>query len=450
MSAKRLRDLLVLLLLASSLQRASGAALSGQTRLLASPEAGWPQWRGPRRDGISDEVGLLQSWPLGGPRLLWQTKSIGNGYSAPILSSGRIFITGETDDDLWITALDLEGRTLWRTKNGRAWKGPFPGARASCTYSEGRLYHMNSHGRVACLDPRTGQALWAFDMFERFGGKNPTWAVSENLLVDGPRLVLTPGGTKALMAAVDKKNGSTLWSSEPLRLGTPRTSAHERLEESPGAIDNCGYGSPILFRLGDQRLIVNSSLRHAFGVDADSGRLLWTRSLPTRYSVIAATPVLIDQSVLITAPDTPAGSKLFRLEAEATSVRVETEWVTRLDTCHGAVVYVNGALFGSWYRHRKGWACIDRATGAVRYETDQLAQGSILYADQRLYCLSQEGEMALVKPGAAAFEFSGRFRIVPEGKEDVWAHPVVLDGRLYLRYHDALFCYDLRANSNPF
>jgi outer membrane protein assembly factor BamB len=194
-------------------------------------------------------------------------------------------------------------------------------------------------------------------------------------------------------------------------------------------------------------------------VDADAGRLLWTRPFATRYSVIASTPVLVGDAVFVTAPDTDRGG-LFRMHNHqpstinhqpnqgegAGSLHVERLWSSELDTCHGGQVYVNGALYGSYYRHDKGWACLDTRTGQVLYRTKELAQGSVLYADGRLYCLSQEGEMTLLKPTPGGFDFTGRFRLVQDRTDDAWTHPVILDKRLYLRYHDTLYCYDVRAS----
>jgi outer membrane protein assembly factor BamB len=436
---------LAVVLLGGGQSLAAEPADPSAARLIASPEPDWPQFRGPRRDEICDETGLLQSWPEGGPRLLWKSDGLGRGYSAPIVVQDRIYLAGDFGDELRILALDLQGRKVWESQNGRSWEGPYPGARASCTYSEGRLYHMNAHGRVVGLDAATGRELWACLLFERFGGKNLTWATSENLLVDGPRLIVTPGGSRALMAALDKTCGATVWSTEPLRLGPSSGEAQQRLPEPPGGIDSCSYGSPILVALGNRRLIVHTSLRHLFGVDADSGQLLWTRPYPTRYSVIAATPVLVDDAVFITAPDTEEGGKLFRLQFQGAEVRLDLLWSTPLDTCHGGVIYRDGLLYGSWYRRGKGWAAIDARTGAVRYRTDAIDSGSVLYADGRLYCLSQTGEMALLKPGPDRFEVAGRFRLVSERVSDAWTHPVIVHGRLYLRYHDTLFCYGVRA-----
>jgi outer membrane protein assembly factor BamB len=414
-------------------------------QLIASPEPGWPQWRGPRRDGICDETGLLQSWPEGGPRLLWKATGLGRGFSSPIITGGRIFLTGDGDDALRVFALDMQGRQLWESSNGKSWTGPYPGARACCAYSEGRVYLMNAHGRTACFDASNGKELWSVDVLQRFGGKPLTWGIADCLLVDGPRVIVTPGGTNALMAALDKKNGQTVWTTEPLRLVKTDDPAQERLIDPAEPVDSTGYSSPILFALGGRRHLVRASLRHVFGVDADAGKLLWTRPMRTSYSVIAATPVLVGAAVFMTAPDTEGG-KLFQIEDQGSSVRVETLWTTPLDTCHGCLVYRDGDLYGSWYRRSKGWACLDAGTGTIRYQTKELGMGSVLYADQRLYCLGQEGDMTLIQATPQGFVFTGRFRLTPERTTEAWAHPVILDGRLYLRYHDTLFCYDVKSS----
>jgi outer membrane protein assembly factor BamB len=412
--------------------------------LIGSPEPGWPQWRGPYRDGVSDEVNLLRQWPEGGPRRLWRSKGMGSGYAAPIVTGERIYLAGDHEDQLRIKALDLTGQHLWTATNGQSWKTPYPGARASVTFSEGRLFHLNAHGRVACLAADDGRELWQVNLFERFGGRNITWALSECLLVDGPRLIVTPGGTRALMAALDKKTGETVWTSAPLRLGPSENPAHRRVPEPVGEIDGASYASPILVQHAGRRQVIGCSLRHVFGVDAHSGQLLWTQPLPTRYSVIASTPVWVGDAVFATAPDTRDGG-LFRFFQDGDDVRADKVWSTPLDTGQGGVVWVADALFGPWYRTHKGWARVDRTTGEATVEMKDLAKGSLIYADGHLYCLSEEGEMVLAKPTATGIDKVSRFAFVPGRKNDVWTHPVILDGRLYLRYHDELSCYDVRG-----
>lgn len=418
-----------------------GAAGTPGVSLVASTEAGWPQWRGPRRDGISLEAGLLKSWPEGGPRLLWAVTNIGNGYSCPIVAGGKIFITGDVGEHLQIFAFDPAGRPLWAATNGASWNGQYPGARACVAYSEGRLYHLNAHGRVACVSAEDGRELWAVDVLERFGGKNITWALSECLVVESNRVYVTPGGERALMAALDKRTGQTVWASEPLRFvpraGGDNAGAGERA-------DPAGYTSPILIRMGGRRQLVNCSQAHAFGVDADTGKLLWTHPMPTLYKVLACTPAVHEGAVFVTGPDSPGGT-LLRLEAQPDKVGVTPLWVSKLDTCHGGVVFLDDRLIGSWYRGRKGWACLSAKTGDVLYQNNELAKGSLLYADGLLYTLCENGVMALLRAGSDQFEVVSQFKFAARHKNDVWAHPVILDGRLYLRYHERLACFDIRA-----
>ncbi|MCZ7634686.1 MAG: PQQ-like beta-propeller repeat protein [Verrucomicrobia bacterium] len=282
------------------------AGHAAEPGLIASPEPGWAQWRGPRRDGICDEQGLRPSWPEGGPPRLWTAEGMGRGYSAPIVVGDRLYLTGDFEERLEIIALDLAGRELWRATNGLAWRGQYPGSRSSCTYAGGRLFHKNAHGRVAALDPDTGRELWAVETLDQFDGRNITWGLSESLLVDGDRVIATVGGSRALMAAFDVRSGQMVWSSPPLRLGEARTAAHERVATPAGEADSGSYTSPILAQLAGRRQLVNCSLRHVFGVDADTGELLWSQPFPTRFSVIAATPVLVGDGVFVTAPDAGA------------------------------------------------------------------------------------------------------------------------------------------------
>lgn len=423
----------------------AGSAESQQTappthfaRLIPSPEPGWPQWRGPRRDGISTETNLLSTWPEGGPHLLWKAEGLGYGYAAPIIVRDRIFLAGDAGPDLVVHALDLEGKAVWKATNGASWNGPYPGARAACAYADGSILHLNAHGRLACLDASTGRERWHVNILERFGGRNITWALSECLLVDGPRVMVTAGGERALMAALDLKNGRTLWTTPAL------LEAKMPGDSNPGeaATERAGYSSPVLFEMAGRRHLVNLSQTHGFGVDADTGKLLWSQPLPTRYKVLACTPAVYQDSVFLTGPD-GRNIGLYRITAIGEDVSVAPRWPAKLDTCHGGVIVMGERLYGSWYRGRKGWACLDANTGEVIYQTSELTKGSALWADGRLYVLTEDGVMALVKPGPDAFEIVSRFPFAPKHKNDVWAHPVLLNGRLYLRQHQALFCYEV-------
>jgi len=394
--------------------------------LVASPEHGWPQWRGPRRDGISDQKGLLQSWPQDGPELLWKIDALGAGWSSPIIVDSRIYITGDVGDDLIVFAFDLRGSPIWRAKNGRAWQGPYPGARACCAFSEGRLYNMNAHGRVACLDAASGREIWAVDILERFVGKNITWALSECLLVDGPHVIVTPGGQKALMAALDKRDGRTVWTTPPV--GDEQTS----------------HCSPILFRLGGRRVIANCSASYGLGVDADTGRLLWTVPLKNQYGTNISTPVYGDGLVYYVTPYAEQG-RAYSLAANRDGIGAHHAWTCDLDTVTGCGVLVDDTFFSSGYRNTKWWLGLDWQTGRTKHELKDLTTGAAIYADGRLYCLDERGNVALLKPDG--LKITGHFRLpVKKIRNDAWAHPVLQDGRLYLRYHDTLWCHDVKQN----
>ena len=440
-------------------RRSTTATARGLTPLLTSlllsvfvparhlcPAAGdpdWPQFRGPRRDGVSTETGLLKTWPPGGPKRLWSVSGLGRGYSCPTIVQDSLYITGDADDTLRIFAFDLEGKPKWDTTNGQAWKSSWAGARASCTYDAGRLYHMNGHGRAACLDPATGKEVWAVDVLERFKTDNIRWGISENLLVDGDRVLVTPGGGQTLMAALDKKTGETVWSSGPLDFQRTRRFGGGKVDPPEPEADKAGYASPVLFEAGGRRLIAGCSANHFFCVDAESGKIVWTRQVPARYEVIGAMPILCGDSVFFSAPD-EFGGLLVRAHVSGGKPRFEELWRTDLDNCHGALVFVDGHLYGAGYRRLETWACIDVATGQTRYTRDEPSKGAIAYADGRLYALGEDGLMVLWKPTLDGFETTGEFRLVENERcRDAWAHPVICRKRLYLRYHDDLHCYDI-------
>ncbi len=407
---------------------AAGPAAFGKTveGLIASPEPDWPQWRGRRRDGISDEKGLLSSWPREGPKLLWKVNGLGKGWSSPIVVGERLYITGDVGSDLVIFAFDRHGTIQWKVKNGRFWKGPYPGARASCAWSEGRLYHMNAHGRVVCLDADSGEELWAVNILERFAAKNITWALSECLLVDGPNLIVTPGGQKALMAALDKRTGRTVWTTEPLD------------------DDQTSHSSPILFRFAGRRLIASCSSAHGFGVDADTGKLLWTVPLKNPHGVNASTPIYGSGLIYYVTPYAENG-RAYRLRTQDGGIKADHVWTHPLDTVTGSGVLVDDTLFAAGYRKPTQWFGVDWRTGQTKYDRKDLTTGAAIYADGCLYCLDERGTAALLKPESNALKIVGQFRLSDKRLRDAWAHPVLLDGRLYLRYHDTLWCYDVKV-----
>lgn len=405
--------------------------------LVASPEKGWPQFRGVRRDGVSDERGLLATWPEGGPKVLWTSDGAGNGYSSPIIAGGKIFLTGDDNGELFVTAYDMEGKRLWRVKHGDAWLNQYQGARASVTYSDGYLYLQNAHGRVACFAAETGKEVWAVNVIERFRSENITWGIAECLAVDEGAVYATPGGPEALVVALDKRSGEVLWKTAPL-LG------------EDGKADGPGYAAPILVKFAGRRLLMGASSKHLYCVDLDARELQWARPRPTSYSVLAMSPVVVGDGVFMTAPFGPAG-ELLRLtppSAAGGKVGIAPGWTTKLDTAQGGVVHADGRLYGAYYPRRGGWAALDAKSGEVLYEAPDFIKGAPLWADGRLYALCEDGWMLLLEPTAKEFVVHGKFRMANARDRNAWAHPVIVDGRMYLRYQGTMTCYDVKAGAS--
>jgi len=404
----------------------------------------WPQFRGPDRDGKSPERNLLRRWPEGGPPLIWSVDGIGRGWSSPVAIRDRLFITGDIGNDLWIQALDLDGRVLWRRRNGAAWKGPYPGARATCTFAEGRLYHLNAHGRLVCLDPADGDELWSVNTLKRFEGDVIRWGLSECLLVYDGRVVATPGGRKALMVAFDARTGDLIWSTPPLMFRRTEEVGGRKVDPPRMDADRAGYASPILVSDGGKRWIAGASGRHVFLVDADTGALVWKKYVSVRWEVIGTMPVLVaPDTVVFSAPD--LGAWCVRVQQGADGrPRVEELWRVDTDNCHGGFVVVNNRIFGAGYRLFRGWFCLEGASGRVLHRWRGLKKGSVIAAEGLLYTLAENGVAALLEPMPGGFAVRGQFRLPKGGGSDVWAHPVLCDGRFYVRRHDTLWCFDVR------
>lgn len=397
-----------------------------QGRAISTEVPDWPQWRGRRRDGISSEVGLLQEWPEGGPALLWTATGLGRGFGSPIIVEDSVYIGGDVGEDLVMVALDLAGKEKWRTSNGKRWTKSIPGGRTTPCYDDGHLYLMNAHGRLACLKAADGVELWAVNILELFEGKNITWGISESVLVDGGNVFATPVGAKGLMAAFDKKTGEALWTTPAI----------------PGAKPT--YSSPILVEVNGVRQLINCTNKDVFGVDVKTGAMLWKhpQALP---SVIGMSPVFRDDSIYIGNTTRDEG-KVFRLKIDGeTPTVVWTQDLT--DTECGNVVCIRDVVLGSRKRKFKEWLCLDAATGEIRHTEANMPSGSVMYADERFYCLTVQGTISLHELVGQKLKTVGKMEVV-KGRKDVWAHPVVYGGRLYIRYHDKLHCYDVSRKTD--
>jgi outer membrane protein assembly factor BamB len=411
---------------ASVLQRTADAQESSAPSLVCSASPDWPQWRGVRRDGISSEKGLLQAWPDGGPKLLWKVSGIGRGYSSPIIAAGGVYVTGDSDKELVISAFSLDGQPLWKTANGEPWKKSYPGARSSCCFDDGRLYHMNAHGSLVCLDAATGGLAWAVNVLERYEAKNITWGISESVLVDGGRVFATPAGTKGLVVALNKCTGEPIWA-------TPASDG-----------EHASYCSPVLVQTGKRKLLVNGGSKTVFAVDAETGSLVWQLPQVDPKNTVNTTPVLSGRMLLFSNASRDYGA-VFGVQLAADSAA--RAWTRELKIGHGGTVCFDGQLYGSSSRGEMlGWVAIDAVNGKlmqVRQAGDK-SDGAMIFADGRFYCLTARGVMTLQELTDAGLQPAGAFQLAETKGQDAWAHPVLCQGRLFLRYHDTLYCYDVR------
>ena len=411
----------------------AAAVPSGGDGPVASPEGGWPQWRGPRRDGISSETGLLKRWPEQGPPLLWKAEGIGRGWSSPIVVDGLIYLTGDKDGEVMVQCLGVDGRVRWSASNGGAWTKNYAGSRSSCVYSEGLVYHMNAHGRVAAFDGRTGEERWSIpSVLDAFGGKNITWGMTDCLLIDGERLLVSPIGTEGGVVALNKRDGRVLWRGESLEG------------------DKAAYSSLGLIRMGSRQVLIGTTSHHGIGLDAGNGRVLWRVPVRNNWGATCCAPVFGEGMVFYAAPDGAPGTA-YRLKADGEVIVPEMVWRSEVDPLTGAGILRNGMLYTNGCKKSAALHAIDCRTGESRYEiqmsspTNHHATGALLWAEDRLYALFENGLAALIRPLPDRFEVDGRFQLTTVTGSDAWAHPVLLDGRLYLRYHDTLWCFDVRG-----
>ena len=391
-----------------------------------SDSVGWSQWRGTDRDGKSPEKALLKKWGKGSPELLWFVEGLGTGFSTVSISDSLIYTTGMVDKNGIILAYDLAGNLKWKNEYGPEWTGGYPGTRSTPTIHEGKAYVISGKGLVSCLDAKTGEPKWSVDMLERFEGKWGKWGIAESPLVDGDKVICTPGGDKGSVVALDKNNGETIWASKSIG-------------------KKSAYCSPVLIERGDKRIIATVLAGSVLGVDVVNGDILWQEKFGNKRGICPITPLYADGSIYFTS-GYDGGSSMYGLSEDGT--KIEKKWDDEvLDCHHGGVVVVDGYIYGSNWRGNSGgnWVCLEWDTGKVMYDTKWLGKGSLTYADGMLYCYEEKkGTVALVKAGPEGFDIVSSFEVA-KGTKEHWAHPVVWGGRLYVRHGDALMAYNVKA-----
>ncbi len=419
-------------------------ALCPVATLPAFAAADWPQWRGPNRDGRSPETGLLQSWPEGGPPLAWRATGLGGGFSSVSVAGGRIFTLGDLDDGQYAMALaEADGKLLWKTRIGPTWNDDYLGPRSTPTVDGERIYVVNTEGDVIAMEAASGKEAWRRSLSKDFGSYimqamgSTDWKYAESPLVDGDRLIVTPGVSDAALVALDKADGEEIWRARIRRLG------------SQGAY-GAGYSSIVISNGGGVKQYVQLIGRGVIGVEAETGKFLWGYNKVANDIANIPTP-LVHGDYVFASSGYGTGAALIRLQPDGEGgVKAEEVYFLEADTFqnhHGGMIIDRGYVF-TGTGHNKGFPI------AVKLETGDVAWGpernqgkssaAISYADGRIYFRYQDGRMILVEATGDGYREHGSFEI-PEVSKPSWPHPVIAGGKLYLREQDSLFCYDVTA-----
>ena len=379
------------------------------------------QWRGPDRDGVYPGEKLLKKWPAAGPKLVKEIFGLGEGYSSASVTNDRIYITGMIEGNGYLFAFDLKGKPLWKSLYGPEWSDGHPGSRTTPTIVGKKIYLMSGHGQVWCFD-NAGKKIWSLDLIKDFKAKQLRWGMTESPLVDGDRVFCTPGAADVMMMALDRHTGKIIWKIK----GNGEASA---------------YSSPCLIKHGKKRLLLTMTGKSVVAVDADKGEYLWSQPHKTKYDINPNTPLYHKGFVFTVSGYGTTGSQLFKLSPDGKNAKLV--WTEKtLDSQMGAAILSGGYIYGSGHTN-KGWHWLDWKTGAVQFTAKEIGRkGNIIFSDGMLYCYSEKGDVALVKPNPKKLEVVSSFKI-EKGSGPHWAHPVIEKGRLYVRHGDVMMIYDI-------
>jgi len=387
------------------------------------------QFRGPNRDGVYPEKNLLTSWPAEGPALLWSNIEVGNGYGPPAITNDRVYITGEVDSIAYLFAFDLAGKLLWKSDFGKEWVVSYPGSRSTPTVVGDLIYVCSGLGNLYCLNAKSGIKVWSVDMLKDLGGKFTLFGHAESPLIDGDQVFLTPGGLDNNVVSLNRFTGKINWSCK-------------------GFGETPGYNSPIMINLPSLKILVTFSAYHLMGIDAVTGKLLWSHEQinvppaerkPGMGDTHSNSAYYENGYIYYVAGDNNCGTKLKLSDDGKQIIQV---WNNKaVDNYMGGFIKIDNRIYtGS--ESKRSLICADAITGQVT-DSLKIGSGSIALADNLLYYYNQRGEMNLVNPVPAKMELISKFKITAGTKEH-FSHPVIKDGVLYIRRGQALLVYDIR------
>lgn len=393
---------------------------------VGSDVSDWPQFRGPNRDGKSAEKGLLTQWPEGGPRLLWQVQGIGEGFTHVTVSGGLVYVTGMVRKEGILHAYTPDGKLKWQANYGVEWSKNHPGTRSIPTVHDGLVYLGSGVGNVACYDATTGKQVWFSRLFKDFEAPEVDWGWAESFLIDGDNLICTPCGKKGTMVALNRKTGQRVWASADL-----------------GHVSS--FCSPLLVQHRQTRMIVTMTDRAVVAFSPADGAVLWQHPYKNPRENHPITPIYHEGLLYVTS-GYGKGAIGLAIADDGRSVRPLWEQ-RRQDPVHGQAVLIDGYVYASSHQSSGKWSCVELKTGKLAWEAKGVGRGgAVVYADGMLYCYSEDATVGLIRPRSDNCEVVSIFKVT-EGEGPHWAHPVVANGRLYIRHGEVLMCYDIAARA---
>ncbi|HOW09703.1 MAG TPA: PQQ-binding-like beta-propeller repeat protein [Bacteroidales bacterium] len=390
------------------------------------------EWRGPDRSGLYNEKGLLKKWPDGGPALLWEANRMGDGYSSPTVTDDAIYVTGRRDSSDVLTALTLQGKKKWEVVYGKAWIANHTGSRCTPTYYKGKIFLISGEGDLVCVGP-DGKIKWSKNHYRMFDSRPIQFGISESPVVVDNKVIASPGGKKASLVAFNIENGNVVWQAEPLN-------------EEPQ------YVNPLLIEYAGKKMIVTVMGSHIFAVNAMDGKMLWKVNYAEANGAKgnirknhAVTPVYRDGEILVANGYGWVALKL-RLSSDGTGV--EKVWENRnFDPQHGGMVLLNNRVYGANHQSNPAdtWICLDWNTGKTLWTQKWYVRGSVISADNMLVLFEERtGHVGLAIPEQNKLNIISEFQVT-KGDGPFWAHPVIKDGKLYIRHGDVLMVYKVRS-----
>ncbi|MFB6319649.1 PQQ-binding-like beta-propeller repeat protein [Saccharicrinis sp. FJH54] len=379
-------------------------------------------WRGMDRSGVYNETGLLRTWPENGPELLWSIDSgLGTGYSSPIVTDKNIFIAGMQDSTGHMYCYTLDGQLMWDVTYGKEWnKNSFPGARSTPVVKGDKLFMLSGQGKAFCMDTKNGEILWSLNIGERFKAEPPNFGFCESPLLVDDVVIFTPGGKTTALVALKQKDGSVIW-------------------EAPGRADVSAYCNAVYFEHNKRKVVATMTLHYLIGVDYETGDSLWTAYSYKNWTDNCISPYYKNGALFISSPY-GEGARVFNLNDDASEIKLK--WYNQaFDNQIGGTVELNGNVYGiSNKKHT--WMSVNLESGTTNWQERGLKTGSIIAADGMLYCYGDDGELALVEPSSAAFNIISKFKVF-DGQQQ-FTHPVIADGKLYVRYQDQMKVFNLK------